>query len=130
MMFSFSSRRDDQISTHQHALVPTVAGTSLAAKARKGVRLRKPIQRPRGAGSKVSSAEDPPLAMDEMNVNETTHGIEVSFENGKEEKREPPQRTRDPVISVQEQIRQRQKVYRTQFSVSFPNSLNFPTNEE
>ena len=120
MMFSFSNRRDDQISTHQHALVPTGAGASLAAKARKGVRLRKPIQRPGGAGSKVSSADDPPLAMDEMNVNETTHGIEVSFENGKEEKREPPQRTRDPVISVQEQIRQRQKVYRTQFSVSFP----------
>ena len=121
MMFSFSSRRDDQISPHQHALVPTGSGGSLASKARKGVRLRKPIQRPRVAANvKVSSTEDPPLNMDEMNVNETTHGIEVSFDSGKEETREPPQRMRDPVISVKEQIRQRQKVHRTQFSVSFP----------
>jgi hypothetical protein len=117
MMFSFSSRREDQISPHQALM--SKEGVSFASKSMN--RLRK-VQRARGGSSRVP-AEDVSHFIDEMNVNETKQGIEVSLDfisTNKEETREPPQLLREPVISVKEQIRQRQKVYRAQFSVSFP----------
>lgn len=66
------------------------------------------------------SSDNEKLNIEEMNVNDTNDGIEVSLDFFSPESREPQPSIREPVISVKEQIRQRQRVYRTQFSVSFP----------
>jgi hypothetical protein len=122
-MFSFG-RRDDQMSPHhnQQHLMSTKADKSAESKPfrtlLKQARKQPPnINRTRGG----RSSDDAPLNIDEMNVNETKQGIEVSLDFFKTETREPPHTQRgEPVISIKEQIRQRQRVYRTQFSVSFP----------
>jgi hypothetical protein len=123
-MFSFG-RRDDQMSPHhnQQHLMSTKADKSAESKPfrtlLKQARKQPPNNNSRTRGGR--SSDDAPLNIDEMNVNETKQGIEVSLDFFKTETREPPHTQRgEPVISIKEQIRQRQRVYRTQFSVSFP----------
>lgn len=85
-------------------------------------RLRKPHGLKRTGRSATKTSEIAPLNIEEMemNVNETKHGIEVSLDVYKDETREPPQTPREPVISMKEQIRQRQRVHKNQFSLAFP----------
>ena len=67
--------------------------------------------------------ETEPLNIEEVNLSPTKHGIEMSFDKHLlQDSREPSQTVRrpEPVISIKEQIRKRQRVHRTQFSVSFP----------
>jgi hypothetical protein len=133
MVWSFTGR-DDKVSSHQknqqqHSTdsssfspSPTSASNHYkqAGGMKKGSRLRSSVAPAAGKGKVHSEA---PLIIEEMNVLDTSNGIEVSyaFPGGHQaEEREPREKPREPVISIKEQIRQRQKVYRTQFSVSFP----------
>jgi hypothetical protein len=142
MVWSFAGR-DDKLSPHQkqqqqhnnESRSSSFSPSSPSSKAYKqtGGMMKKVARVRASAAGKGKAAEghsEAPLNIEEINVHDTTNGIEVSFDFGsQEEEREPQQKPREPVISIQEQIRQRQKVYRTQFSVSFPalqpsNSIN------
>jgi hypothetical protein len=118
MMFGFGRRDGDQVSlTSQQHLVSTAQQRG----AQKGTMRKAGRRGLRESQRKGKSSGNAPHYIDEMNVNETMDGVEVSLDfPPKVESREPPQSAREPVISIKEQIRQRQKIYRTQFSVSFP----------
>jgi hypothetical protein len=112
-MWSFG-RRDEVSPTHQQPQTQT----NVLKKSGK-----QQLKQPYSLCSSRSgrSNKNASLNIEEMNVNETKHGIEVSLDAFKPESREPSQAMlRGPVISIKEQIRQRQRVHRTQFSVAFP----------
>ena len=130
MMWSFN-RRDDQVSPTQLLLTKPQSHSSdfRSMKSRKATtrvgRYRKQGHRHDRIGAGLSSA-DSRVNIEEMSVNETSNGIEVSLDIEKlrqlhtMEAREPPHTPREPVMSIKERIRQRQKVHRAQFSTSFP----------
>lgn len=123
-MFSFG-RRDDVSPTHQ------VLKLSLSSpKAVTTNHNRRKYSGRNYHASEPKDGDDPRLQR--MNVHDTTDGVEVSldfFKGGGPasplETREPPQipRRAEPVVSLQSQMRQHQRVHKTQLSVNFAAAL-------
>jgi len=112
-MWGFGRRDHSSPSSHQQHVLGSRQKGAMKEKSKSERR----FPRIQAGRSKKNSG----LNIDEMNVNETSSGIEVSFDFFPKESREPPQMlVREQVISVKEHIKQRQRVYRTQFSVAFP----------
>jgi hypothetical protein len=67
--------------------------------------------------------------LQDMSVSETSNGIEVSFPGSQlaKSKHSILDSHRNPVISLKDQIRQRQRVYKSQFSAVLPSSTDVAT---
>jgi hypothetical protein len=67
--------------------------------------------------------------LQDMSVSETSNGIEVSFPGSQlaKSKHSNLDSHRNPVISLKDQIRQRQSVYKSQFSAVLPSSTDVAT---
>jgi hypothetical protein len=108
-MWSLGGRRDDQVSPHREQ-------TKMPSFLRKGKKGKPGAKGGNNGGSSAGAVN-----LEEMNVNETNSGIEVSLDAVyKEESRDPAHSRMEPVISLKKQIMQRQRVHKAQFSVSFP----------
>lgn len=126
-MFSFGRRDDDISPTHQVLKLNLSLSTPKGGKAGKGFH-----QKSNGRGRnnfQGNGRRNNHPRLHRMNVHDTSDGVEVSLDYAKGggpasplEAREPPQvpYRPEPVMSMERQLRQRQRVHRSQFSLNFP----------